>query len=49
MWAQLPLEFLMNRLAPAPSFSGMAGLSMTLGGVAFLASYLYLGRQRVDG
>ena len=49
MWAQLPLAFLMNRLAPAPSLSGMAGLSMTLGVVAFFSSYLYLGRQQVDG
>ena len=49
MWAQLPLAFLMKRLAPEPSFSGMAGLSMTLGVFAFFASYLYLGRQQDDG
>jgi hypothetical protein len=49
MWAQLPLTFLMDRLAPAPSFSGMAGLSMTLGAGAFFASYLYVGRQPGDG
>lgn len=45
MWAQLPLAFLMERLAPTPSFSGMAGLSMTLGVGAFFATYLYVGRQ----
>ena len=49
MWAQLPLAFLMNRLASEPSFSGMAGLSMTLGLAAFFATYLYLGRQKGDG
>jgi hypothetical protein len=49
MWVQLPLAFLMNRLASTPSFSGMAGLSMTLGIGAFWASYLYLGRQPEDG
>ena len=45
MWAQLPLAFLMERLASKPSFSGMAGLSMTLGVGAFFATYLYVGRQ----
>ena len=49
MWAQLPLAYLMIRLAPEPSFSGMAGLSMTLGMGAFWATYLYLGRQQGDG
>lgn len=49
MWAQIPLAFLMNRLASEPSFSGMAGLSMTLGLGAFFATYLYLGRQQGDG
>ena len=46
MWAQLPLAFLMERLASKPSFSGMAGLSMTLGVGAFFATYLYVGRQQ---
>lgn len=49
MWAQLPLAFLMNRLASEPSFEAMAGLSMTLGIGAFFATYLYVGRQQVDG
>ena len=49
MWAQLPLVFLMNRVASEPSFSGMAGLSMTLGMGAFFATYLYIGRQQGDG
>jgi hypothetical protein len=48
MWAQLPLAWLMDHLAPAPSFSLMAGLSMTLGAGAFFSSYLYFGRQLVD-
>jgi hypothetical protein len=48
MWAQLPLAWLMDRLAPAPSLSVMAGLSMTLGAGAFFASYLYFGRQPGD-
>lgn len=49
MWAQLPLAFLMNRLASERSFSGMAGLSMALGAAAFFATYLYAGRQQGDG
>jgi hypothetical protein len=49
MWAQLPLAFLMNRLALEPSFSGMAGLSMALGAAAFFAAYLFAGRQQGDG
>lgn len=49
IWAQLPLVLLMNRLASEPSYTGMAGLSMTLGIGAFFASYLYLGRQQGDG
>lgn len=49
MWAQVPLAFLMYRLASEPSLSGMAGLSMTLGAGAFFATYLYRGRQQGDG
>jgi len=49
MWAQLPLAFLMNRVASEPSFAGMAGLSMTLGIGAFWATYLHVGRQQGDG
>jgi hypothetical protein len=48
MWAQLPLAWLMDHLAPAPSLSIMAGLSMALGAGAFFASYLYFGRQPAD-
>jgi hypothetical protein len=48
MWAQLPLAFLIERLAPAGPLSVMAGLSMTLGAGAFFASYLYVGRQSGD-
>lgn len=48
MWAQLPLAFLLERLAPEPSLSAMAGLSMTLGVGAFWATYLYVGRQPAD-
>jgi len=49
MWAQVPLAFVMNRMASEPSFEGMAGLSMTLGIGAFFATYLYVGRQQLDG
>lgn len=49
MWAQLPLAFLMNRLASEPSFAGMAGLSMTFGVGAFFATYIIVGRQQGDG
>ncbi len=45
MWAQLPLAFVLDRLASRPSLSVMAGLSMTLGIGAFWATYLYVGRQ----
>jgi hypothetical protein len=48
MWAQLPLAFLLDRLASEPSLSVMAGLSMTLGLGAFWATYLYVGRQPAD-
>ena len=48
VWAQLPLAWLMNRLASAQSLYVMAGLSMTLGAGAFFASYLYFGRQPHD-
>ena len=48
MWAQLPLALLLDRLAAEPSLSVMAGLSMTLGGGAFWATYLYVGRQPAD-
>jgi len=49
MWAQLPLAFLVERLASEPSLSLMAGLSMTLGAAAFWGTYLYVGRQPADG
>jgi hypothetical protein len=49
MWAQLPLAFLLDRLAAEPSLPVMAGLSMTLGLGAFWATYLYVGRQPADG
>jgi uncharacterized membrane protein YidH (DUF202 family) len=48
MWAQLPLAFLIDRLASRPSLSVMAGLSMALGAGAFWATYLYVGRQPAD-
>ena len=48
MWAQLPLAFLLDRLASEPSLPVMAGLSMTLGTAAFWATYLYVGRQPAD-
>ena len=48
MWAQLPLALLLDRLAAEPSLAVMAGLSMTLGGGAFWATYLYVGRQPAD-
>ncbi len=48
MWAQLPLAFLLDRLASEPSLSLMAGLSMTLGIAAFWATYLHVGRQPAD-
>ena len=48
LWAQLPLAFLLDRLASEPSLSAMAGLSMTLGLGAFWATYLYVGRQPAD-
>ena len=48
MWAQLPLAFLLDRLASEPSLLAMAGLSMTLGLGAFWATYLYVGRQPAD-
>ena len=48
MWAQLPLAFLLDRLASEPSLSVMAGLSMTLGFAAFWATYLYVGRQPAE-
>lgn len=48
MWAQLPLAFLLDRLASESSLSVMAGLSMTLGAGAFWATYLYVGRQPAD-
>jgi hypothetical protein len=48
MWAQLPLAFLIDRLASEPSLSLMAGLSMALGAGAFWATYLYVGRQPAD-
>jgi hypothetical protein len=49
LWAQLPLAFLLDRLASEPSLTLMAGLSMTLGLGAFWATYLYVGRQPADG
>ena len=49
MWAQVPLAFLVTRLASEPSLPGMAGLSMTLGAGAFFATYLHAGRQQDDG
>ncbi len=48
MWAQLPLAFLLDRLASEPSLPVMAGLSMTLGCGAFWATYLYVGRLPAD-
>ncbi len=48
MWAQLPLAFLLDRLASEPPLVVMAGLSMTLGVGAFWATYLYVGRQPAD-
>jgi hypothetical protein len=49
LWAQLPLAFLLDRLASEPSLTLMAGLSMTLGLGAFWATYLYVGRLPADG
>jgi len=49
MWAQLPLVYLMNRVATEPSFVGMAGLSMALGIGAFFATYLHVDRPQADG
>lgn len=49
MWAQVPLALLMQSFAAEPSYAGMAGLSMTLGGTAFFATYLHRGRQPGDG
>jgi hypothetical protein len=49
MWAQVPLMFLMTRVAPGRSVVGMAGLTMALGAGAFFASFLYFNRQPSDG